>query len=123
MQSQLLELRRTEPKGIAPLGETCRLRGHRYHDAHQAIALLERQRAQHYRVHHTEDGGVRTDAERERQDRNGGKTWRAAKTAHAVLYIIDGVFQPAERARVAMQLLRQSDAAHGPARGKARILA
>jgi hypothetical protein len=58
-------------------------------DQHDALRVLVGQGLQQHAAHKTEDGGVGSDTERERQERNGGEAGRAAERtqgiAHGVL--------------------------------------
>ena len=56
-------------------------------DAHEALRRSERQRPQHHRVHDGEDGGVDADAEREREDGNGGEGRVLAQPSGGVAHV------------------------------------
>ena len=56
----------------------------RARDRHQALRPLDRERREEERIDDAEDRGVGADAERQRQDRDGGEAWRPQQRAHRV---------------------------------------
>ncbi len=72
----------------------------------QLLRIADRQPTQQQCVNETEDGGVRPDAERERQDGDDRESRRPAERPHRVVQIAARVGEPHERPRIAMELLR-----------------
>src|SRR5580698_5968315 len=68
---------------------------------HHAIGLGIRKRAQYRSVDHGEDGGVRADAESERENRDEAEARRAAQRAQAEACVGDEMLEPGNVARVA----------------------
>ena len=60
----------------------------RIEDAQGAVGIGERQGAEEDGVYETENGDVSAEAEGQREDRDGGKHWRAAKEAQRVTQIL-----------------------------------
>src|SRR5882672_7043517 len=61
---------------------------------HQRVWILVRNRAQQYRIDHAEDGGVRTDAQRNRQDRNGRERRALNQHPRAVTQVPPQIVHP-----------------------------
>ena len=60
----------------------------------EPLGIVDRQQAKQHLINQGEDSGVRTDAEREREHRGGGKARIASERAQAVADIARGVFEP-----------------------------
>src|SRR5206468_1691146 len=73
--------------------------------------ILHRQRAQQETVDEGEDGGVRTDAERERQDRDGGDDGCRAQGSDGEATVVNEAVHQQKRALIADRLLGLHDAA------------
>src|ERR1700722_9036746 len=73
------------------------------------FGMIKGQRLQQHPVYDAEDGSVCADAEREREDRDGGKSGILCQTAHAVADILREAFQPAENIHVARPFFLQSE--------------
>jgi hypothetical protein len=54
-------------------------------DEHEARGILDRQRTEQHRVDQREDRGIRTDAETQRQNHDGGKAGTLSQLSRAVL--------------------------------------
>lgn len=78
--------------------------------------IADRQVAEQDLVGHRKDGGVRSDAECERQRRHAGEPGIAAQEAYAVTAVAEEVPKPAEGPHVAATLFHLLDAAEGQPR-------
>jgi hypothetical protein len=96
--------------------------GDRGADFDQSIGTLHAKLAQEQRVHETEDGGVRADAERERQHRREREDRVAPQQPRAIPHILNDRFHERTGARVANVLLHRIDAAELYGRGAPRLL-
>ena len=80
-----------------------------------------RRRLEEQRVRHREDRGVGADAKGERERGSRGKEAITSKQPPGVSEIPPRIVEPAERAGVAMQILRLRHAAERPFRGEPRF--
>ncbi len=77
-------------------------------DEDELLGLLDRQHAQQNGIDEAEDGCVRADAQRERQDRDGGESRRGAQRAHGVAQILHQTFDGGPSLEASRQSSRQS---------------
>ena len=71
-------------------------------DHDQAVGLRERQRLEHDRVHRREDGDVRADPERKRDDRGDGETGSAPEGAKRKAHVSDEILDPLQASDIVM---------------------
>src|SRR6185369_16526419 len=90
-------------------------------EQHEAVRLLDRQPSEQHRVDDAEQRRVGADAERERDDGDGGEARRLAHHAQAVAHVLRELLDEADAARVARLLLELLDAAEAAQRGRARL--
>jgi hypothetical protein len=74
--------------------------------------IPDRQRSQHQRVDHTEDGGIRSDTEGERKNRHGREARAAAQYADGITKVLHQVFDEIHTSHVAAFLLALLEAPH-----------
>jgi hypothetical protein len=86
------------------------------------VRLRVRQRPQQHRVHHAEDGGVRSNAESERENRHGGEARIALKLPQAVTEVLQEIFEVIDLAHVTALLFDLVFAAQLAQGGVARFL-
>jgi hypothetical protein len=91
-------------------------------DAHDAIGIGIRQRAEPDRVQSAEDGGGRAGAEGERDDRRSGASGAAREAPRAIRHVLPEIRDPSEGASIALTFLGLLDTAEGaPGRQPRRI--
>jgi len=91
--------------------------GRGFAEPNQPLAVRVGQRPQKHRVDDAENGGVRADAERERQNDDQGEAWRLANAAQAVPDVLKDGFEPRKLPRLPRLLLRAGHVAEGAASG------
>jgi hypothetical protein len=89
---------------------------------HQLFGAWQWKIAQQHAVHYAEDSGIAADAERQRQDGDGGKARVAAQPAKTVAEIAEQRMQPIADALLTDFLFHLFDAAECDARGALRFL-
>ena len=90
-------------------------------DFREVLSIVNRQEPQPDGVEQLKDGGVRADAERERQDRHGREDRTAAQEPQSIPQVAHRVLGDADPALIAAVVLVQRDAAQG-AKGRATRL-
>ena len=113
----------------APREEVLRVDGNRLvrrerllADDDEAIGVWERQRFQQHRVDEREDGRVRADAQRQRQEGDRCEAGRPAERAERVARVLHDAFDEVEPTCVAALFLPLIDAAKLAQRREARLL-
>ena len=91
-------------------------------DHDQPIGILERQRPEERRIDQAEDGAVRADAERERQDRRGGEAGVLAEHAHRRNQILAECVECRDSVLIAISFLRLRRAAQADQRVPPRLV-
>ena len=100
-------------------GRSCALR---VDSAHHTLRRVDGQATQADRVDDREERGVDADAEAKGQHGGQRESRAAAQMADGVTQIAAQILEPDERPRVAVQVLRERDAAHRAARGQSRLV-
>ena len=91
-------------------------------DHDQPIGRFERQRPEERRVDQAEDGGVRADAEREREDRRRGEAGVLAEYAHRGDQILAECVERRDSVLIAISFLRLRRAAQADQRVAPRLV-
>jgi len=90
-------------------------------DDDEPIVVGNRKAGSEDGVHHTEDRGVGTDADRKRDHRDSGEARIAAEQPHAMKDVLSEIVKPGDAAMIAALLLEERDVPDGASRRAVRV--
>jgi hypothetical protein len=108
----------------SPIEEICRRNGAVifFSNPDDAIRVTERQWLEQGRIHDTEDGRIRTDAEGERDDGNGREAGILRQHPQAVANILKKILKPAPFPHIATLLSQNQFVGESSLHGMVRFL-